>query len=109
MSVFSVPVTIGVNEEEIAKGIQKNVEQQVIDKITKEVKENMYRKTYYSGKYDDPEPMKRVIKSEIEKIVREHENDIIELTCKMLADKLSRTKVVREAAGKTAEEVYKEN
>ena len=38
MSVFSVPVTIGVNEEEIAKEIRKNVEDKVVEKITKEIK-----------------------------------------------------------------------
>lgn len=32
MSVFSVPVTIGVNEEEIAKEIRKNVEDKVVEK-----------------------------------------------------------------------------
>ena len=37
MSVFSVPVTIGVNEEEIAKEIRKNVEDKVVEKITKEI------------------------------------------------------------------------
>ena len=37
MSVFSVPVTIGVNEEEIAKEIRKNVEDRVVEKITKEM------------------------------------------------------------------------
>jgi hypothetical protein len=36
MSVFSVPVTIGVDEERIAKEIERNVEQQVIDKIAKD-------------------------------------------------------------------------
>lgn len=35
MSVFSVPVTIGINEEEIANEIRKNVEDRVVEKITK--------------------------------------------------------------------------
>lgn len=38
MSVFSVPVTIGVNEEKIAKEISKNVEDRVVENITKEIK-----------------------------------------------------------------------
>lgn len=46
MSVFSVPVTIGVNEEEIAKEIRKNVEDRVVEKITKEIKGVIYKKSY---------------------------------------------------------------
>lgn len=38
MSVFSVPVTIGVNEEEIAKEIRKNVEDRVVEKLPKKSK-----------------------------------------------------------------------
>ena len=48
MSVFSVPVTIGVNEEEIAKEIRKNVEDRVVEKITKEIKEVIYKKELYA-------------------------------------------------------------
>lgn len=47
MSVFSVPVTIGVNEEEIAKEIRKNVEDKVVEKITKEIKGVIYKKKSY--------------------------------------------------------------
>jgi len=36
MSVFSVPVTIGVDEEKIAKEIESNVEAQVVRKIADE-------------------------------------------------------------------------
>lgn len=38
MSVFSIPVTIGVNEEEIAKEIRKNVEDRVVEKIPRKLK-----------------------------------------------------------------------
>lgn len=38
MGVFSVPVTIGVDEEKIAQSIEKNVESQVINRVLTEVK-----------------------------------------------------------------------
>lgn len=44
MSVFSVPVTIGVDEEKIAKEIESDVETRVINKIADEVKEIIYKK-----------------------------------------------------------------
>lgn len=46
MSVFSVPVTIGVNEEEIAKEIRKNVEDKVVEKLPKKSKELFIKKSY---------------------------------------------------------------
>ena len=54
MSVFSVPVTIGINEEEIAKEIRKNVEDRVVEKITKEIKEVVYAKSTYGLPYFHP-------------------------------------------------------
>ena len=50
MSVFSVPVTIGVNEEEIAQEIRKNVEDRVVEKITKEIKGVIYKKELYGSR-----------------------------------------------------------
>lgn len=47
MSVFSVPVTIGVDEEKIVKEIENNVEAQVVNKITEEVKDIIYKKRSY--------------------------------------------------------------
>ena len=41
MSVFSVPVTIGVDEEKITKEIESNVEAQVVNKITDEIKRQL--------------------------------------------------------------------
>ena len=38
MSVFSVPVTIGIDEEGIARELRENVESQVVNKILDEVK-----------------------------------------------------------------------
>lgn len=102
MSVFSVPVTIGVDEERIAKEIEANVEKQVIDTITVEVKRLMGIGRSY---FNDAEPLRRMITDEVEKVVSEHENEIVELAAKMLADKMARMKVVREAAGKVAKEV----
>lgn len=45
MSVYSVPVTIGVDEKRIAEEIENDVEHQVVNSITKEVKkQNVFKK-----------------------------------------------------------------
>lgn len=68
MSVFSVPVTIGVNEEEIAKEIRKNVEDRVVEKITKEIKGVIYKKELY-GSRETNEPLCRMIHSHISEVL----------------------------------------
>lgn len=93
MSVYSVPVTIGVDEKRIAEEIQNDVEQQVVKTITKEVKNKMFSKNNY---YQE-NPIDTMIKNEIKRIVEDNKDYIIENASKLLCEKLSRTKAVREA------------
>lgn len=107
MSVFSVPVTIGVDEEAIAKNIEKNVEGQVVKLISDEVKKIIFsRSTYYGREYDD-EPLRNLIKTKIDHILREKEDKIVELAAEILADKLARTKAVKEAAADAVKKTLK--
>lgn len=98
MGVFSVPVTIGVDEERIAESIEKNVEEQVVNRILTEVKKTLYKSKPYSyrDEYDDPTPMKEMIKEQICKIVEERSDEIVTLAAEVLAEKLSRSKAVKE-------------
>ena len=107
MSVFNVPVVIGVDEERIAKEIENNVETQVVNRICDELKEIMYKKHYYNGAPDihNPEPLRDMVRYEITKVITDKEDVIIDAAAEKLADKLSRTKAVREMAKKVAEEV----
>lgn len=104
MSVFSVPVTIGINEEEIAKEIRKNVEDRVVEKITKEIKEAIYEKSTY-GSRDTNEPLKRMVRMQIGEILEKNENVIVQEAAKALADKMIKTKAVKEAIKETVEKV----
>lgn len=104
MSVFSVPVTIGVNEEEIARNIEKDVEKKVIDTIVKEVKGIMCNKYSY---FENDDPLRNMVTAEINKLIKDKEDEIVKLAADKLADKLSRQKAVKEKAAKVAEEVCK--
>lgn len=107
MSVFSVPITIGVNEESIAREIEKNVEAQVVNKVYEELKEIIYKREYYMRKPDEtnPEPLREMVRREVSKVIQDNEQLIIEAAAEKLADKLSRTKAVKEKAAAVAEEV----
>ena len=108
MSVFSVPVTIGVDEERIAREIENDVENRVVNKIYDELKKIMYKNRYYDGAPDihNPEPLRDMVRHEITKVIQDKEDVIIEAAAEKLADKLSRTKAVREMAKKVAEEEF---
>jgi hypothetical protein len=104
MSVFSVPVTIGINEEEIAQEIRKNVEDRVVEKITKEIKGVIYKKELY-GSRETNEPLRRMIHSHISEILEKNESVIVQEAAKSLADKMIKTKAVKEAIKETIEKV----
>ena len=99
MGAYSVPVVIGVDEERIAKAIEQEVENRVTDNITKMVTRSIFKKrTYYSNEYDNPEMIIEWTKDEINRILKEHEDEIVQGAIEKLVDKLARTKAVKEAA-----------
>lgn len=104
MSVFSVPVTLGIDEERIAAEIEKNVRQQAVAKIVEHVENEIYDTDYYGRRTKSTEPLKRIIKDEAAKILAGKEEIIIELAAKILADKLSKTKAVKEKVGEILED-----
>lgn len=108
MSVFSVPVTIGVDEEKIAKGIEEEVSQKVLDNITNEIKKVILGTDYF-GRIDERnhDPLIRIVERETNSILKNHESEIVELAAKYLAEKMARTKIVKEATKAVVEEVTK--
>lgn len=99
MSVYSVPVTIGVDEKRIAEEIENDVEHQVINSITKEVKNKMFSKSHYQE-----DPLDTMIKK-VKRIVENNKDYIVENTSKLLCEKLSRTKAVREAVQNVIDQI----
>lgn len=102
MGAYSIPVVIGIDEEAIAKEVQKNVEDRVVEYISGEIKEVMY---YRSAYYNSENPLKNMIKSHIEQIIDENKEKIFEMAAEKLADKLARTKAIRARAGAIVDEV----
>ena len=97
MSVFSLPVTIGIDEEKIAKEISNDVKSQVINKIVEEVKNTMYNTSYQMYRSDYNEPLRSMIESNIVDLLKENEATIIKEAAKLLYERMARTKIVKEA------------
>lgn len=104
MSVYQVPVVLGIDEEQIAKEIERNVEQQVVNKIAKAIEDTIYDQRNYYG--DKKEPLRQMVRTEIMSFLEKHETLIINTAAEKLADKLSRTKAVKEKAAAVADEVF---
>lgn len=101
MGVFSIPVTIGIDEQRIAKEIETNVEKQVVDKITNEVKRVIYGRRYYNTRdfdENDLSPVVEMVREAIDGILEKHEQEIIDGAITKLADRLSRKKTVKTRA-----------
>ena len=85
-----VQFAIGIDDDRIVKSIEQNVERQVINNITEQIKGTITKKYCYYG--DELEPLKNMIKQQIEVILVEHKDYILENASKILADKLARSK-----------------
>ena len=107
MATFSVPVTIGVDEDKIAREIESEVKEKFIRSIGDKVEGIIYRETYGWRKDEkDDAPLRNMVERTVKDVLTGKEDLIIELAAKQLADKLSRQKAVKEIAASVAEEVY---
>lgn len=106
MSVFSIPVTIGIDEEAIAQEIHDNVEKKVVDRITAEVKEIIFSKSIYGKESNDP--LRAMVSSQIRQVIQVNEEAIVQEAAKVLAEKMARSKAVRDATKEIVEQMKQE-
>ena len=105
MAVFNVPVVIGVDEEKITREIEKDVKRQCINGIREKVEDIIFERDYRNRMSDMP--IREMVKDEIRKFMESKEDIIIERAAELLADKLSRTKRVRDKVDEVMTEVLK--
>ena len=73
----------------------------MVKAITKEVKNKMFSKNNY---YQE-DPIDTIIKNEVKRIVEDSKDYIVENASKLLCEKLSRTKAVREAVQNVIDQI----
>lgn len=117
MSTFNVPVTIGVDEDKIAREIESEVKEKVIRSIGDKVEEIIYKEYddfgYSMGvrsvkKVKSDEPLRRMVERKVDDILEKERDMIVELASEKLAYRLSRSKKVRDMAASVAEETLME-
>lgn len=77
----------------------------MVDNITDEVKQIIYKKDYYGRGYNDdnPEPLRELVERNVQEIMSAHKDQIIEMAANKLSDTLKRSKAVKEAVGQVLE------
>lgn len=98
-----VNVAFDFDDKKIADSIEDQVHTEVVNNITEEVKKVIFEKKWgHKRCYDDsdPAPLKRIVEDRVSEILEENKDIIIDGAIKLLAEKLSRTKLVKEAVGK---------
>lgn len=102
-TVYSIPVTLGIDEEAIEKKIASDVERHVLSEIDKKLQDDLFNRRYYG----DEAYIYKVAREEIVKMLSHREEEIVNMAAEKLADKLARSKAVKEAAGDMAKDIFK--
>lgn len=99
-----VQFAIGVDDAAIVQKVSENAERLITNDLKNEVRKQVFTYPGYYGYRDDrdkPDGVQRWAEKKFEEFLEENKETIIELASEKLADKLSRSKVVKEAvAGK---------
>lgn len=104
--VINIPIQI--HEEEMTKLIKQDYEEKVINEIVKYITTAIEKQGYgygYGAKFDNG--MLNLIQNQIGKFLDEHKDEIIQKAGNILAEKLRRTKRVKELVEGIADECEK--
>lgn len=97
-----VQFAIGIDDDAIVKRVVENAEKNITNDIKQEVTKLMFGFNSWSGRrLDDPTEWTRM---QIQSFLNEHKDEIVQCAGNILAEKLLRTKAVKEMVGRLTEE-----
>ena len=97
---------IAIDDDAIVKRIEENAEKSIIKDLRDKVGKIMFGTNAYTGR--EREALCRWAEELFLKYLEDHKAEIIELSAKYLAEKLTKTKAVREAVQDVLAEVHHE-
>lgn len=92
-----VQFTISVDDDNIKRAVEESARKQIIDGIRKDVEDIIFEKRYGYNSSKDNTPLKKMVRECVETVIAENKEVIIQEAIKGLTDKLSRTKMAKEA------------
>lgn len=84
---------INIDDNAIIKCVSQKAETVIFDEIKTDIKNAVYKTSYYGKTLSE---VQNWVVEEFNKFLEEHKDEIIVLASEKLADKLSRTKAVKE-------------
>ena len=88
-----IQFAVGIDDERIVKHIEERAEKTITDELKKKVEQQMFRCNFYG---EPTRELSNWTASLVESFLKDHKDEIIELAGKHLAEKLVRTKAVKE-------------
>ena len=98
-----IQFAIGIDDDAIAKKIEENAEKNITKDLRDKVGEILFGYNKWTGKEADA--ITGWTESLFMRYLEDHKTEIIELAAKCLAEKLAKTKAVREATQEVVKEV----
>lgn len=95
---------INIDDDAIVKAITAKAEKMVIDEIKERTRNNIDEAIYNRGYYNRGNELKSWVKEEFINFLEGHKDEIINIASEKLADKLSRTKQVKDVVKNVLEE-----
>lgn len=92
---------IGIDDDAIVKKVSENAEQQIINALQLKVEKSIFTYGEYYCDRDKITGVQPWAQAQFEAFLDEHKDEIIEMAAKQLADKLSRSKAVKEAVAES--------
>lgn len=88
-----VQFAIGIDDDAIKKRVEENAEKTIINELKSEISKTIFDKDYYGR---PTKTLSTWAGSYLEDFLEKHKTEIVECAGKILAEKLTRTKAVKE-------------
>ncbi len=94
-----VQFAINFDDQRITEIVEEKAAKEIIASMEQKVCDRVFKPRYYNGKGDPKEGFNNWMDGKVEDFLEAHKQEIIEMAGRFLADRLSRTKAVKEMVG----------
>lgn len=94
-----VQIAINFDDHRITEIVEQTAAKEIIAGIEQKVCDRMYNGSYYGGKCSAKNGFNNWMDGKVEEFMEAHKQEIIEMAGHFLADRLARTKAVKEMLG----------
>lgn len=100
-----VNIAFDFDDETVKQHIEKNVEDSVINKISRNIEVAIFQKMGFGQTYETSKETayRELVQNQVGKFLSEHKEEILQTTGTIMAERLCRTKAARELIGKAVE------